>query len=172
MLWSSPQESRYLGLLAHKWIPTKPITVHHGPTLASLVLQAAQDQERLPWLWKLSHHWTSHGWSFCPWYELLCTPHEELRVDGVPQDSFYKPLSPAQHDAAHRNEYDFDSPNAIDYDLLFERLEDLKAGCVVQNYFHISCIKHTAANEQTSRFGRFPNINVRKAPRLSIRLMC
>lgn len=44
------------------------------------------------------------------------------------QDSFYKVLNPQQHMLAHRNEYDFDSPSSIDFDILVERLGDLKAG--------------------------------------------
>jgi len=31
---------------------------------------------------------------------------------------------------AHLNEYDFDSPSSIDFDILVERLSDLKAGYV------------------------------------------
>ena len=43
-------------------------------------------------------------------------------------DSFYKVLNPEQHSLAHRNEYDFDSPSSIDFDILVERIKDLKAG--------------------------------------------
>lgn len=43
-------------------------------------------------------------------------------------DSFYKTLTPAQSKLAFANEYDFDSPDAIDFDILVERLRDLKAG--------------------------------------------
>ncbi|KAI5840706.1 uridine kinase family-domain-containing protein [Morchella snyderi] len=43
-------------------------------------------------------------------------------------DSFYKPLNPEQSAKAFRNEYDFDSPNSIDFDILVERLRDLKQG--------------------------------------------
>lgn len=43
-------------------------------------------------------------------------------------DSFYKPLSPAQSQAAFRNEYDFDAPDAIDFDNLVERLREIKSG--------------------------------------------
>ena len=43
-------------------------------------------------------------------------------------DSFYRPLTPEQSAAAFRNEFDFDAPDAIDFDVLFERLKDLKAG--------------------------------------------
>lgn len=46
------------------------------------------------------------------------------------QDSFYKALNPEQHAMAHRNEYDFDSPSSIDFDVLVDRLKDLKAGYV------------------------------------------
>ena len=46
----------------------------------------------------------------------------------VNQDSFYKPLTAEQSAKAFRNEYDFDSPDAIDFDVLIERLRDLKRG--------------------------------------------
>ena len=43
-------------------------------------------------------------------------------------DSFYKPLTEKESEAAFRNEYDFDAPGAIDFDVLVERLQDIKAG--------------------------------------------
>ena len=43
-------------------------------------------------------------------------------------DSFYKPLTAEQSAAAFRNEYDFDAPEATDFDLLVEILKDIKAG--------------------------------------------
>ncbi|KYK61981.1 uridine kinase [Drechmeria coniospora] len=43
-------------------------------------------------------------------------------------DSFYKTLTPEQSRLAFANEYDFDSPEAIDFDVLVDRLRDLKAG--------------------------------------------
>ena len=43
-------------------------------------------------------------------------------------DSFYKPLTPEQSELAFRNEYDFDAPKAVDFDLLLEVLQDIKAG--------------------------------------------
>ncbi|KAI4709594.1 hypothetical protein J4E89_005610 [Alternaria sp. Ai002NY15] len=47
-------------------------------------------------------------------------------------DSFYKPLTPEQSAAAFRNEFDFDSPDAIDFDILVERLKDIKSGKVAE----------------------------------------
>ncbi|KNG47084.1 uridine-cytidine kinase 2 [Stemphylium lycopersici] len=47
-------------------------------------------------------------------------------------DSFYKPLTPQQSEAAFRNEFDFDSPDAIDFDILVERLKDIKSGKVAE----------------------------------------
>ncbi|KAF2129593.1 uridine-cytidine kinase-like protein-like 1 [Dothidotthia symphoricarpi CBS 119687] len=47
-------------------------------------------------------------------------------------DSFYKSLTPEQSAAAFRNEHDFDSPEAIDFDILVERLQDIKNGKVAQ----------------------------------------
>ncbi|KAJ5942661.1 hypothetical protein N7516_002829 [Penicillium verrucosum] len=43
-------------------------------------------------------------------------------------DSFYKTLTPEQHHKAHANEYDFDCPESIDFDVLVETLRDLKKG--------------------------------------------
>ncbi|KAI9857145.1 MAG: Uridine kinase [Vezdaea acicularis] len=43
-------------------------------------------------------------------------------------DAFYKPLNKEEHELAHRNEYDFDSPNAIDFDTLVSNIRDLKQG--------------------------------------------
>jgi uridine kinase len=43
-------------------------------------------------------------------------------------DSFYKSLTPEQNALAHRNEWDLDSPKSIDFDLLVEKLIDLKQG--------------------------------------------
>lgn len=45
-------------------------------------------------------------------------------------DSFYIPPQGEQLEAAFRNEYDFDSPKAIDFDLLVEKLAEIKAGYV------------------------------------------
>ena len=43
-------------------------------------------------------------------------------------DSFYKPLTHEQSAAAFQNEFDFDAPEAIDFDLLVDKLRDIKAG--------------------------------------------
>jgi uridine kinase len=46
------------------------------------------------------------------------------------QDSFYKTLDEEGSRKAFRNEYDFDHPDAIDFDVLVDRLRELKAGYV------------------------------------------
>lgn len=43
-------------------------------------------------------------------------------------DSFYKPLTAEESAAAFRNEYDFDAPEAIDFDILVDRLREIKSG--------------------------------------------
>jgi uridine kinase len=43
-------------------------------------------------------------------------------------DSFYKSLSPEENRLAHLNEWDLDSPKSIDFDLLYEKLKELKQG--------------------------------------------
>ena len=50
------------------------------------------------------------------------------RESNAGQDSFYKVLTPEQSALAFRNEFDLDLPDAIDFDLLVERLRDLKQG--------------------------------------------
>jgi uridine kinase len=41
-------------------------------------------------------------------------------------------LTPEQNALAHANEYDLDSPDSIDFDLLVEKLKELKQGFVIQ----------------------------------------
>lgn len=41
-------------------------------------------------------------------------------------DNFYKPLTPEEREIALNNEYDFDNPNALDLDLMYELLYDIK----------------------------------------------
>ncbi|RMD43847.1 hypothetical protein DV735_g1297, partial [Chaetothyriales sp. CBS 134920] len=43
-------------------------------------------------------------------------------------DSFYKSLTPEENALARANEYDLDSPDSIDFDLLCEKLKELKQG--------------------------------------------
>ncbi|KAI9369512.1 uridine kinase family-domain-containing protein [Aspergillus egyptiacus] len=47
-------------------------------------------------------------------------------------DSYYKTLTPEQHAKAHANEFDFDSPDSIDFDALVQTLRDLKQGKKVE----------------------------------------
>lgn len=49
-------------------------------------------------------------------------------------DSFYKPLNEEDHAKAHRNELDLDAPEAIDFDLLVELLQDLKHGYALSGF--------------------------------------
>jgi uridine kinase len=44
------------------------------------------------------------------------------------KDHFYKELTPEQNKLAHADEWDFDSPNALDFDVMVEILRDLKQG--------------------------------------------
>lgn len=62
---------------------------------------------------------------------------------------FYNQLNKEDHEAAFRNEYDFDSPGAVDFDILVQRLQDLKAGrrAEIPNY---SFSKHAREESTTS----------------------
>jgi uridine kinase len=75
-----------------------------------------------------------------PWVVLIST------------DSFYKPLTPEESKQAFQNEYDFDSPNAWDWDLMVETLKSLKEGRKVEipNY---SFVKHCRLPETATVYG-------------------
>ncbi|KAK9688292.1 Phosphoribulokinase / Uridine kinase family [Popillia japonica] len=47
-------------------------------------------------------------------------------------DSFYKVLNEKQHEIADRNEYNFDHPDAFDFELLIQTLQRLKEGRKVE----------------------------------------
>ena len=56
---------------------------------------------------------------------------EELNVQWVSllsMDSFYKELNEDEIEKAHKNDYDFDHPDAYDFDLLIQTLKELKGG--------------------------------------------
>lgn len=64
-------------------------------------------------------------------------------------DSFYKTLTPEQSKLAFANEYDFDSPDAIDFDILVDKLRDLKAGKRAEIPVY-SFAKHSRLDRTTS----------------------
>ncbi|KAE9371486.1 uridine kinase [Stipitochalara longipes BDJ] len=64
-------------------------------------------------------------------------------------DSFYKTLDAEGSKRAFNNEYDFDSPDAIDFDVLVDRLRDLKAGRRAEIPIY-SFAKHAREKETTS----------------------
>ncbi|MES1911528.1 MAG: hypothetical protein MHM6MM_003945 [Cercozoa sp. M6MM] len=52
-------------------------------------------------------------------------------VQIISMDNFYRGLTPAEHELAEKGEYDFDHPNAFDFDLLLDVLRDVRRGkCV------------------------------------------
>lgn len=61
------------------------------------------------------------------------------RVVVIPQDSYYKDLSDLTDE--EKRTYNFDHPDAIDWDLLCRQLSDLKAGKTIKQpvYSYISC---------------------------------
>ncbi|RKF77732.1 Uridine-cytidine kinase-like 1 [Golovinomyces cichoracearum] len=67
----------------------------------------------------------------------------------LPMDSFYKPLSSELSQKAFQNEYDFDSPDALDFEILLDRLHNLKAGKIAE-IPRYSFSKHAREIETTS----------------------
>lgn len=68
-------------------------------------------------------------------------------------DSFYKVLTKEQSHAAFRNAYDFDSPEALEWDLLFDILKDLKAGKRVEIPIYDFATHARVPNKCTSVYG-------------------
>lgn len=70
----------------------------------------------------------------------------------VSTDSFYKPLSPEESQRAFRNEFDFDAPAAWDWDLMVEKLSNLKEGRKVEIPKY-SFVKHSRLDETWTVYG-------------------
>ncbi|KAH8809063.1 uridine-cytidine kinase-like protein-like 1 [Xylogone sp. PMI_703] len=94
-------------------------------------------------------------------------------------DSFYKTLDEENSKLAFRNEYDFDSPDAIDFDVLVDRLRDLKAGKRAEIPIY-SFAKHAREKETTSIYsphvlileGIFALYDPRVLELLDMRIFC
>jgi uridine kinase len=96
-----------------------------------------------------SKSWTCHGSYYFLWYNEVLAHKKELRLTFL-QDSFYKSLTPEQNALAHTNEYDLDSPKSIDFDLLVEKLKELKQGFVCPVAQVMKEMKHSdALGQQT-----------------------
>ena len=70
----------------------------------------------------------------------------------VSTDSFYKPLTSEESKLAFQNEYDFDAPNAWDWDLMVEKLKELKEGRKVEIPKY-SFVKHSRLKETATVYG-------------------
>jgi uridine kinase len=70
----------------------------------------------------------------------------------VSTDSFYKPLTPEESKLAFQNEYDFDAPSAWDWDLMVEKLRELKEGRKVEIPKY-SFVKHSRLEETATVYG-------------------
>jgi len=80
---------------------------------------------------------------------------KSLNIDWVTllsMDSFYKVLSPEQHEAAARNEYNFDHPDAFDFALLVKTLKRLKAGKRVEVPIY-NFVTHRRETKTVSMYG-------------------
>lgn len=80
---------------------------------------------------------------------------KSLNIDWVTllsMDSFYKVLSPEQHELAAKNEYNFDHPDAFDFALLRKTLKRLKAGKKVEVPIY-SFVTHRRETKTTSLYG-------------------
>ncbi|KAF9215354.1 Uridine-cytidine kinase-like 1 [Podila verticillata] len=68
-------------------------------------------------------------------------------------DSFYKDLTPEEVEIAHRNDWDFDSPNSYDYDLLLETITKLKQGRTVDVPIYDFETHKRVPNKHTTVYG-------------------
>jgi len=70
----------------------------------------------------------------------------DKRVAVIAQDSFYKSLTIEQRESAKKSEYNFDHPEAFDYDLMYKTLKDLKTGKTIQVPIY-DFISHTRSTQ-------------------------
>jgi uridine kinase len=70
----------------------------------------------------------------------------------VSTDSFYKPLTPEESKRAFNNDHDFDAPSAWDWDLMVEKLRELKEGRKVEIPKY-SFVKHSRLEETATVYG-------------------
>jgi uridine kinase len=70
----------------------------------------------------------------------------------VSQDSFYKSLTPEQSKLAFENNYDFDHPDAFDYDILWQCIQDLKQSRAVEIPVY-SFVEHQRTKEKKYMYG-------------------
>ena len=68
-------------------------------------------------------------------------------------DSFYKVLSEESHEMAAKNEYNFDHPDAFDFELLVKTLKRLKAGKRVEVPIY-NFVTHRREIKTTSMYGK------------------
>ncbi|GBP19559.1 Uridine-cytidine kinase-like 1 [Eumeta japonica] len=73
-------------------------------------------------------------------------------VTVVSMDSFYKVLNEKQHQAATRNEYNFDHPDAFDMELLHSVLQRLKEGKKVEVPIY-NYVTHSRENRTKTMYG-------------------
>jgi uridine kinase len=64
-------------------------------------------------------------------------------------DCFYKILNRKQHEAAERNEYNFDHPDAFDFELMLDVLKKLKEGRKVEVPVYNFCTHAREAHTKT-----------------------
>ncbi|XP_066603574.1 uridine-cytidine kinase-like 1 isoform X2 [Prorops nasuta] len=67
-------------------------------------------------------------------------------------DSFYKVLNEKQHEKAERNEYNFDHPDAFDFELLKATLQRLKEGRMVEVPIY-NFVTHSRENRTKTMYG-------------------
>ncbi|XP_061164035.1 uridine-cytidine kinase 2-like isoform X2 [Saccostrea echinata] len=58
--------------------------------------------------------------------------HRQRQVVIINQDTFYRPLTPEENIRALKGEFNFDHPDAFDYDFMSQTLKDLVAGKAVK----------------------------------------
>ncbi|CAG8449882.1 2114_t:CDS:10 [Funneliformis mosseae] len=80
---------------------------------------------------------------------------ENLNVPWVgllSMDSFYKVLNPIDKIEAHNNNFNFDHPNAFDFDLLFDTLKNMKEGKKVEIPIY-DFVTHARLPQTSSLYG-------------------
>ena len=80
------------------------------------------------------------------------------RVASITQDCFYRALTPEQHEAAMASDYNFDHPNAFNFDEQLEMLENLRHGAARVELPNYDFVTHS----------RLPTMTAVEAPQIVI----
>jgi uridine kinase len=138
------RQREWKGALFRSFLPFSPLEPKELTSSASLFLLTTIDEgsaggDQAAWcalgcgyFARCVFSSSSHTFSVSP-------SARQLSADPIPHtDNFYKSLTPEQSSKAFKGEWDFDSPDSFDYDVLVQCVQNMKDCKAVQVHLHSS----------------------------------